>query len=162
MKQLITYWFGLNSRERIMVTVASVFLIVFILYAMTWRPLNNKVEELTRTVAEQSNALAWMQRSADQIQQSQVRSRGAGSGSLLTRVERTARIHKLGDALKRIDPTGAGDKVRLQLQQAGFDDLLRWIEVLSIQHDIHVDTLTVDSLSDGRVNARLTLASGGG
>lgn len=160
MKQLIAYWFGLNSRERIMVTVAAAVLVVFILYAMAWQPLTNKVAGLTRAVAEQNNTLDWMRRSADEIKQIKMSSR-RGGGSLLTRVERTARIHKLGDALKRIDPAGTDNRVRLQLEQAGFDDLLRWIEVLASQHGIHVDVLTVDGLSGGRVNARLTLTGGG-
>jgi general secretion pathway protein M len=102
-----------------------------------------------------------MQRSAQQLaelkQSGGAEPTGLGGRSLLAVTDSTARAGGLGDALKRVEPEGR-DNVRVWLDGASFDVLLKWLATLSTTHGIQVDSATLErSETAGRVNARLTL-----
>lgn len=160
MNTLLGYWYGLNSRERTLVAAAAAVVLVFAGYAGVWRPLDSGVAALQHRVDEQRRLEQWMQQSSEEV--ARLRARGGAAdarGSLLATVERTSRQQGLREALKRVEPESSG-KVRLQLEEAEFDKMIQWLELLATQHAVYVDTLSVDRRGAGRVNVRLTLAGG--
>jgi general secretion pathway protein M len=61
-----------------------------------------------------------------------------------------------------IKPQGE-DKVQLRIEQAAFDTLLKWLDGLTGQHGIAIESLNVDRQQQpGLVNARLVLQRSGG
>jgi len=158
-----TFLAGLQPRERQLVIGAAVLLIVFIAYLLLWQPYGGKhLRDLQDNVTEQRATLAWMQQAAVRAQQLRGNSAPAAGGqSLMTLIDQTAQSNDLSAAMKRIEP--AGDRsVRVWIEQAPFDTLTAWLEVLNRSHGVHVQTITLDrEAGPGRVNARITLDGAG-
>jgi general secretion pathway protein M len=159
-------WFmGLEVNERRMLLGGGGLLLVMFLYIGIWEPLHNKVESLRVSTAEQQSLLAWMRSAAKEVKQ--LRGRGgqhakpASGGSLLSLVDRTAKSGRLGGALKRVQPDG-DQKVRVWLEAAKFDDVVRWLTALETRHGVQVESSVFQALdTSGRVDGRLVFTYGG-
>jgi general secretion pathway protein M len=153
---------SLSARERIMVIVGAIVLVLLLLYALVWSPVRSGYLELQEDVIGQRETAVWMQESAQRLAQLKS-SRGSvasglGGQSLLALADRTARTDGLGDALKRVEPEGS-NSVKVWLEGASFDVVIGWLGSLSDKYGVNVDTVTLERVSGmaGRVNARLTL-----
>lgn len=158
-------WFmGLEANERRMLTGGGGLLLVMLLYLGIWEPLHNKVDSLRASTAEQTSLLAWMRSAAQEVKQLRGRAgqptKLASGGSLLSLVDSTAKSGRLGEALKRVQPDG-DTKVRVWLEAASFDDLIRWLSTLETRYGVHVESSVLQALDNpGRVDARLVFAAG--
>jgi len=154
----------LAERERLLLLVAGPLLLLILAYSLLWRPLDQRVERLHQRVAEQQSLQHWMQASAQQVQQLRQQpgtSTGVSRQSLLSLVDRTIRQSGLSRALKRVEPDG-DDKVKVRLEQASFDVMVKWLETLQVRNTVMVQSISVDRQdSAGVVNVRLTLVGGG-
>jgi general secretion pathway protein M len=155
-------WFeGLDQRERLLVMAGSALLAVFLVIVLVWLPVRSGYNNLKASVAEQRDTAAWMQRSAQQLAELKrsggTAAVGLGGRSLLAVTDSTARAGGLGAELKRVEPEGR-DSVRVWLDGAPFDVLVKWLTTLNSTHGILVDNATLERTeSAGRVDARLTL-----
>lgn len=155
-------WFeNLEERERIMVIAAAVVVVVFLLYLIVLEPLHDGHSRMKERVAYQRETAEWMLQSAHEVTKLKRTGGQAGEGlggrSLLAVADSTARAGGLGPALKRVEPEGRGG-VKVWLEGASFDELVKWLGTLSISHGVDVDSASLEkSESAGRVNARLTL-----
>lgn len=155
-------WFeGLDARQRLLVTGGAALLVLFLLFVLVWLPLRAGYTDLKRNVADQRETALWMQQGAQQLarlrRSSGPGSTGLGGRSLLAVTDSTARAGGLGAELRRVEPEGR-DSVRVWLDGASFDVLIKWLVTLNTTHGIHVDSATLErNETAGRVNARLTL-----
>jgi len=151
----------LSERERLLLFSAGPLLVLLLLYALVWRPFDQRVERLHEQVAEQQSLLQWMQISAQQVGQlrNQSGSRNISKQSLLPLVDRTIRQSGLSQALKRVEPDGDG-KVKVRLEKAGFDAMIKWLETLQNRHAVLVENVAIDRQDGGVVNVRLDLVGG--
>lgn len=153
-------WFaGLEANERRLLLIAAPLVFVMLLYVGIWEPLANKVDSLRLSTAEQTSLLAWMRGAAQEVKQLRGRStqpaKPPSGQSLLTLVDRTAKTAQLGPALKRVQPDGE-QKVRVWLESASFDDVVRWLSLLETRHGVHVESSVFQALEvTGRVDVRL-------
>ena len=152
---------GLEPRERLLVLAGAGLLVVFFVTVLVWLPMRAGYNDLKASVAEQRETAAWMQRSAQQLaalkQGGGEAPEGLGGRSLLAVTDSTARAGGLGAELKRVEPEGR-DSVRVWLDGAAFDVLVKWLVTLSTTHGIQVDNATLERTETaGRVNARLSL-----
>jgi len=152
---------GLESRERLLVMAGAGLLVVFLVIVLVWLPIRAGYHDLKASVAEQRETAAWMQRSAQQLaalkRSGGAASAGLGGRSLLAVTDSTARAGGLGGELKRVEPEGQ-DSVRVWLDGASFDVLVKWLATLSTTHGIQVDNATLERAETaGRVDARLSL-----
>jgi general secretion pathway protein M len=152
---------NLESRERILVVAGAALLALLLLYVLVLAPFRSGYRALQASVSEQRDTAVWMQGSAQTIQN--LRSSGAaaakglGGRSLLAVTDSTARAGGLGPALKRVEPEG-GNSVRVWLEGASFDVLVKWLGTLSTQHGVDADSVTLERHeAPGLVNARLML-----
>ena len=153
--------YSLESRERMLLAAGVGLLVLFLLYILVWSPLHSGYDSLRSTVDEQRTTALWMQESAQtltRLKRSSGRAvQGLGGRSLLSVADSTARAGGLGPALKRVEPEGR-DSVRVWLDGASFDVLVKWLGTLSTNFGINAETVTLErSSTAGRVNARLTL-----
>lgn len=155
-------WFGnLEERERILVVAAAAVVILFLLYLLVLEPLHDGYSKMKERVAYQRETAEWMLQRAHEVTKLQHAGGQAGEGlggrSLLAVADSTARAGGLGPALKRVEPEGQ-DGVKVWLEGASFDELVKWLGTLSASHGVDVDSASLEkSESAGRVNARLTL-----
>ena len=155
-------WFdNLDPRERMMVAAGATLLVLFLIYILVLSPIHSGYDSLRNTVDEQRTTALWMQKSAQtltRLKRSSGRAaQGLGGRSLLSVADSTARAGGLGPALKRVEPEGR-DSVRVWLDGAPFDVVIKWLGTLSTIHGVSAETVTMErSGTAGRVNARLTL-----
>lgn len=154
------WWENLGARERGLIVVGTVLVMMLLSYVLAWEPLRNSDRRLRQNVAERRADLAWMRQAAEEIK----RLGGAGAArpvadnrSLLTLVDQTARAAGLGAALKRVAPQG-DDKLSAQLDGAEFDKLIPWLSGLERDQAIAIISLNVDRTdAPALVNARVVL-----
>jgi general secretion pathway protein M len=151
----------LEPKERMMLAVGSVVLLLLLIYVLVLAPLRSAYQLLKLGVAEQRETVVWMQGSAQTIQHlrssGESDSQGLGGRSLLSVTDSTARAGGLGVALKRVEPEGS-NSVRVWLDGASFDVLIKWLGALSTRHGVDASSVTLERNGvAGLVNARLTL-----
>ncbi len=124
-------WFAtLSPRERIIVVAGGGLLIMALLIG-SWLSFVDDVERMREAVSEQRVVSQWMESAAQEAlilrkggNQKHVANSG---GSLLSRVDQTARRSGLGSAMTRVEPDGS-DKVRIRLERVNFDKMMRWLQ----------------------------------
>lgn len=153
-------WFAeLQPRERMLVIGGVIAAALLLFYAAVWDPLVSGASAKAEAVEEQQKVLAWMQQSAADVK----RLRPAATApaqipagqSLLGVIDQTSKGANLGGAVKRVKPEGE-NKVSVWMEEASFDDMIRWVESLHRVYGVQVDTITVDRKSTpGKVDARI-------
>lgn len=151
-------WFNqLQARERQLVIAGLIVFGIFLSYQLIWSPLIDRAERLQDQVIKQTKNLKWMKSSLQEVRQFQGSARSGQTGPLLSQVEQTASQSKLQNNIRKIQPEGE-QGVRIWMDNAGFDDILMWLERLQKQHGIEVTDISVERQPEqGRVNLRLLL-----
>ena len=157
-------WFdGLEPRERQLLIAGASLLLIMLLYLLVWEPLVNKTQALQQSNQSNQELISWMEQSAEEVAQLQAKINASGpSGkakgqSLLGTIDRTAKQGKLGKAVKRVQPDGK-TKARVWLENASFNDMVKWLEGLQRKQGIRIVTTVIEKQDEaGLVNARLVL-----
>lgn len=152
-----TYLDGLNPRERRLVIGGAIFLVVFLLYQLTWAPFANGVTNMQTKVNKQQQALLWMQQSAQEVRSLQGGSgrRPVHTGSLLGLIEKTARQRGLGSSIRKVQPEGQKG-VRVWMDKVAFDAVMTWLDELQLKQGVTVSSFSAESIAQsGRVNVRM-------
>lgn len=155
------WWNAQSVRDRRVLVAGGIVVAILLTWALAWIPLSRARASLTAQVAQQRADVAWMRQSLAQARE--LRTQGARGNvarqgkSLLALADATARADGLGDALNRVEPTGAAS-VRVSFEVVDFDVLSNWLEALARDYGVSVTDLSVDkSQGLGLVNARVTL-----
>lgn len=154
-------WRSLQTRERRALVAGAIALAAILLWAFVWHPLAQARSELATDVSRQAADIAWMRQALNRVDRLKTRgSRGQVSRrgkSLLALADVSARGAGLGEALKRVEPTG-GNSVRVTFETANFDALANWLDGLARDYGVQVSDLSVDKVPGiGLVDARVTL-----
>lgn len=150
----------ISTRERIFLGAGGAFVAIFLLYLLIWAPVSKSFKKHRKDVPEKQETLAWMQeaqREAAKFMVSGNKGKKAYSSPLIT-IEKTARQWKLDGSLKRVEPDG--DKgIKVWMEEAIFDDLVLWLQLLQSDYQIVVSTINVEKkAAPGYVDARITFA----
>jgi general secretion pathway protein M len=155
---------GLDPRERNLVIFGAVAVICLLIYALGWDPLVKETESLRKRNQEQQALVAWMQNAAQEVKQLR-RMSGAPAHlpqgqSLLTTIDRTAKTTRLAGAMKRVQPDG-DNRVRVWLEDAGFDDVMKWLNNLEQRQGVVVVSSVFEAKDQpGHVDGRLVFETG--
>lgn len=152
---------SLEPRERLMVAAAGVFVVFALFWFVVWAPLDRSQEELRSRVDNWQTSIAELRPLIGTIQ-------AGGSApdvtnstqSLVVIVDNTLRARNLYSALQRSQPT-ATDGIRVEFENAVFDDLVLWLGELGSQFGLQVESASISIASGGergRVNASVSLA----
>lgn len=158
--QKLRDWFrGLQPRERMIVaagTVVVVCIVGFMGLAPFYKSLHDRSERVERKQAD----LAWLRSVAPEVQAlgaDQPIGSGPTGESLVVLVDRTARECGLGTSLTGQTPNGETG-IRVRLESASFDVLVRCLGNLQQAHAIAIESATFDRTGRaGLVNASLVL-----
>ena len=157
--ELRTWYEGLNTRERRLVLAVAIVIGVFIPYQLIWEPFQSSVDDMEERVTAKRKELADVQRMGQEVQQlraqSGVRARPAGRQPLLTMADSTAR-RQLAGAVENVKEEGS-DGVRVQLKNARFDDVMRWLDGLQTTQGVVVREISVNRQAPGQVSGRVIL-----
>ena len=156
-------WFNtLESREQVFVAAGAVIVVVALIYALLWLPLDKRHAQAQQSVADWERSLAEL---------GPLRALVANAGSEIPRgsvdvgqapiiiVDQTLRSRGLEQYRRRSQPT-TSNGIRVELESVPFDELVLWLGDLSDQFGLHVQAGSLSAIAQagpGRVNASLTL-----
>ncbi len=142
------------------VITAGVFVVLAVFYLALWLPLAKSQKSMASSVEIWSRQLAALKPlvgSPESLGSSNTTAANCNQ-SLVVIVDRTVRDHRLSGALQRSQPTG--NVVRVEFENAAFDDLVLWLGSLNQQCGLRVQTANFSNNSSenkGRVNSTVTL-----
>lgn len=157
MAGLVAWLNSRQERERRILWVGAGVVAIAILVALIL--LDRGVSRAQARLAHGEQDLAWMRSVAPELAAAgpATVTAPASQGSLIVIVDQAAHAAGLGAALTSSEPSGQGG-LRVRLDKVPFDTLVGWLERLSAQHGIHVETATMDgSGAPGIVNANIVL-----
>jgi general secretion pathway protein M len=153
------YWLGLQSRERLLLIVCAVCLLIFIVDTQIWVPQMERYERNQQLVNAKKNLYDWMKDASKQAIQLQktapTSNRSRSKQSLIALTDKTAKQAALGKSIKRVEPQGK-DTVRIWLENANFKQVTLWLQRMQ-NLGISLDRIVIDSTDEsGLVNVRAT------
>lgn len=155
-------WFeSLQQREQLLVSVAAIVIVICGFYVFVYEPIIDGHAEADRRVASKLRMIADADRVLAERGGQSVTTVASGAPDSLTLViANTANTNGLGSAYRSSSPT-ANDGIRVNFENAAFDDLVRWLGVLANAHGLTVDSARItDRRESGRVDASFTLQRG--
>lgn len=156
-------WFdALEEREKIFVLTAVVVVVVTAFWFGIWKPLSDGRESAALRVDTWRISLRELQPLKGQVAGSTAGQPNAGSLAqpLVVIVDNTLRQRGLHGSMQRSQPTPSGNGIRVEFENAAFDDLMLWLGDVNRQYGLLVQTgnfSVASSENPGRVNATLTL-----
>ncbi len=155
-------WFAnLEQREQWMVGGGGVLVLVIVLWAFVWLPLDRGQQRLEAGVETWQSALSDMRgiaaRQGSSGESSQPRG-DFGNQSPVVIVDRTLRDLNLNSAVQRRQPTPNG--IRVEFEDIAFDQLVVWLGDMYASYGMAVQNGSIGQTGrngPGRVNATLTL-----
>lgn len=154
------FWVARSKSDRRTLVLGAAVVGALLIWALIWHPLALARTALAAQVDADREALAWMTQAQLQLPQfAQKRSATIDrqGKSLLALADMTARGANLASALKRVEPTGPRS-VRVSLESASFDAIVRWMEALASDYGVQVSDFTAERAAGlGLVNARIIL-----
>lgn len=162
---LKTWFYSLERRERVIVTIGAIAVVFALFYYAIWQPLNSSLAQARAQVAQQTQQTRWLLGLKREARILRARNQsGPIKGqnlAILAIIDSTSRSHGLADAVRRIQPDNNNEAV-VTLDSASFNKMLYWLRMLQQDYNIHVASMTVTSDSKpGLVHARLKLQRGG-
>jgi general secretion pathway protein M len=156
-------WFdSLEQRERLFVSGGGVVLLIALIYAFVWLPLDKGQQSMSASIATWERSLADLQPLSGLHSGRPDTGSAAGVNSQQTPVvivDQTLRARGLDNTLKRSQSTTTNG-IRIEFENIAFDDLVLWLGDLSAQFGMHVTTGSMSVASQagpGRINATFTL-----
>jgi general secretion pathway protein M len=157
-------WFeGLEPREKLFIAVGGVLVLVALLYALVWVPLDTRHQNARSAVATWERALAELRPLRGmKLPASGAQAASAGVGGEQTPVvivDSTLRARGLDRSLRRSQPTTTNG-IRVEFENVAFDDLVLWLGDLSREYSMDATSgsfSTANRTEAGRVSATLTL-----
>lgn len=141
-----------NGRDQKIIKAVSAFIVFCLIIVLFVQPFLAK-QSLYQGKLDKSLTTYELLASNAHKFQGQARS-SSSNGPILSLVTQQAKRSNIN--LKRFEPDGDG--LRIWLEDAVFDDAIRWLEELNQKHGIQIKQINVDrSEKSGRVDLRGTL-----
>ncbi|HEB55874.1 MAG TPA: type II secretion system protein M [Gammaproteobacteria bacterium] len=155
-------WQQLAPREKQLLILMSVVVLITLFYFALWKPLKTGIEDGQLRLRAQTHALIKIRQQAAEVRQ--LRSTGAGkqtliedSSSLLGLIERSAKQKNINGNLQKVQPEGQRE-VRVWMENVSFDQLISWLDLLSSRYAIQITEISVEhGNTPGIVNSRILL-----
>ena len=155
-------WFAsLEPRERVMVSTGTVVVLFAVFWYLLWVPLDNGQRAAAERVSAWQQGLAALGPLSSQMATAGTDARPTmPDQSLVVIVDNTLRQRGLYNALQRSQPTPGNDGIRVEFENAAFDDLVLWLGDLHSRHGLNLQSGSFSVASGdnpGRVNSSVTL-----
>lgn len=149
-----------TPRDRIIVIAVGMLVVVGLLYALAWYPLQKRLSDTRQAITTKTETLEYLQRGAAQL----AASGGGGAGEprqsdkapylLIDEIIRNAGLAQAD----RVEPNGANG-ARVQFSEVAFDRLIQVLAELEL-YGLEVSNMTLTRKDQGTVSARFTMERG--
>lgn len=162
MKIIREWLLSREPRERMLIMIGGILLVLTLIHLMIWSPLAEGFQSTKRQLHKLRTDVAWM-RSKSKILAATARIKpiraSSSQGSLPTIIDRSARTTGIINRITKVEPRSNDTKVQVNLTRASFTSLLRWIEVLYLRHKINISQIIIiRGKQPGLVNVSVTFA----
>jgi len=162
MQAYIEKWQQRSTRERILLIVGAIFMVISLFYVMIWEPLSTAVKHYRQDVISNKMLLQQIKQAGpeiatlrSQMKQSQIKNQA----ELISVIEKAVKKSRVQGAISEIG-LGPENSARLRFDDVGFDELMAWLIDLQQTQGIVVNTFNVEKLSVvGHVRAQLTVTA---
>lgn len=143
--RLSDYWQQRNSRERLLLSILGLLLIVLIFYSLCWQPLQQAIAQQNRQIEQHRYHLMLLKHSPQRQNKNSKQS-----------VEQILRSSAAQQAITIQNTTSPdGNKSSVTVETLPFTQLLSWLWLLEKEHGIQVITLELQAAAQtGWVNVR--------
>ncbi len=145
MDQLKQKFNELTEREKILVGISALFVVIALFYFILWQPLNQALTANRQAVEDNRSELTWVQRNANRAVQLRGGSNSsvAFTGSLPQAVNQTA--SRLRIAISRMQPQG--EELKVWVDEAPFNDVMSWLQSMESKgiRIINLDLVQADT-----------------
>lgn len=153
--------YSLEQRERLFVVGGVVIVVLALLYALVWAPLDKGHESLRSSVDVWQQSVSELRplRGIQATSTDTPRPAVSSQQTPVVIVDQTLRARGLDRSLRRSQPT-TSNGIRVEFESVAFDDLVLWLNDLSSQYAMEVASgslSTTTQAGPGRINATLTL-----
>jgi type II secretory pathway component PulM len=153
---LIERFRQLAPREQMVLGIGAALAVVIIAWSFVWMPLNDSVNELRESVVDRSRLMVDLRRAASLVTAGQAGGAPAGSQSLMTIVDATARQLGLADAFPNQRPDG--NDLRVTVTDAPFTLIVDWLIGLEREYAVRVREVSLSATGQpGLVRGQLVL-----
>lgn len=153
MEALLAKFKALTERERLLVVVAFVVIVVGLFYFAIWSPMNTSIERQRALIDDQQELLSWVQQSANraiQLRQSGLGGQSRLNTSLPQAVNQTTARFNI--AITRMQPQG--DELQVWVDQAPFNSVVDWLNALERMGVVILQVDLTESDSPGQIKIR--------
>ena len=159
---MMSWYQSLEARERLFVAAAGAVIVLAAFWFGLWVPLDTNHQAAQERVDTWKQSLSALRPMRGQVQAA-TSGRPAVAGqnqSLVVIVDNSLRQRGLTNSLQRSQPTPSGTGIRVEFENAAFDDLMLRLGDLHRQYGLQVESASFSpssSESPGRVNSSVTL-----
>lgn len=155
--QLSARWQAMATRERWLVNIMLLALVLLVIYRFGWQPLQTQQHQAQQRLAIAEQQWQWLNQQIPAIQQAQGQAGEAtplpqSQSQLLAHIQQTLRRHNLMDQMASIRPAANG--VQVIFNQVDAPRFFDWLGRLE-QQGMVADRLQVEPVSQGRVKVSL-------
>lgn len=152
MEQIKMYWLGLQSRERLILTMGGVVVSGILLFALIFQPWHQSMSKMESALPEMRENLVWIRQQSDalkggSVSQSAAKLQGQDQ-SLLSIVEKSSKKAQVSKAIQQMTPAENNSEVRVVLEDVNFNQWLRWIDELYKNYGVDIKQVTAERDDD--------------
>ena len=154
MNSIKSWYSGLNIRERNMVLILGIMMVLLILFIAVVLPLKNYMNDLDDRVATAKRDLPEVAAKVQALQSRSGSQQPSSRQSLNQLITNSSK--RYGLKFSRIEERKRDEEIQVRLDDVEFDQLLRWVGQLEQQQGLVIDTLRVSDTDDiGMVDASI-------
>ena len=150
-------WPHYSIREKQFILGGTFLILVFLIFALIYLPLQNKISTLHNEMLQNQKLLSWMQDVDQQLEKTQRKFQPLQNDALLSRIQlllnRSSLMSKLGQ-MQQIN----SDTIELSFKEIEFTALMNWLSDIYNQQGVHVTKISIKaSQNPGIIDANLSL-----
>lgn len=153
------YWQTLNPRERLLLIVGAVALLLILIWAFFWEPLHKKQHLLEQNIEKNTELVEWMTQSSQKVLLARnLRPSGSRNSPLYLIAGNVLDKHKLRPYLQNMKPQGDNERAQITLKGVSFDAVMRFLGELDSRHHIQCQRFSLKTGDNpGQVDINMVL-----
>lgn len=162
MKKLLAWFEALQHREKIMVSIAAIFVLLTLFYLLLFEPTQKRLAGARTAYFAADELHSFMQLTRQKVTQLKTQPQNTSiqiikDENLLAYLDSSMQRYGIGTQLNSITP-GREQGANLRFDKVAYDALMNWLSHLYFKNGINVVGLSVSSTADdGFVKASLAL-----
>lgn len=149
-ESIYTFWENLNERDRLVLSIGSVVVIIYLFYLIVYSPLLNAVDEKSEQLISKKETLAWM-KTQEKIKQAPIQK----EGNLLLLFSNQLKQTDFSQFPYQLQQAGEKN-IQLSFDAVPYVDFINWLRKLNQQNQFNVVEMGVDrTTTPGVVKMRL-------